>query len=208
MSINRQNVSMMSIGKKGVLLVNLGILDDFFWGVVYCYFKQFLFDFCVIDYLWLFCNLLVCGIIVFFCSGSFFKLYKMLWMEEGFLFKFYGECVWDGVQELFGEEYIVEFVMCYQNLFIGYVIENLEKVLVFEIMVIFMFLQYVLVMIGFVYDVVMQEFFKWQIIFDVKMVNFYYDCFSMIKIFVDNVCQFDLNSYDYIIFSYYGLLQW
>lgn len=207
MSTNRQNEGMTSIGKKGVLLVNLGTPDAPSRGAVYCYLKQFLLDPRVIDYPWLPRNLLVRGIIAPFRSGSSSKLYKMLWTEEGSPLKFYGERVRDGVQELLGDEYVVELAMRYQNPSIGHAIENLEKALVSEITVIPMFPQYASATTGSVHDAVMQELSKRQIIPDVKMVNSYYDRPSMIKIFADNARQFDLNSYDHIIFSYHGLPQ-
>jgi len=198
---------MTSIGKKGVLLVNLGTPDEPSRGAVYRYLKQFLLDPRVIDYPWLPRNLLVRGIIAPFRSGSSSKLYKMLWTEEGSPLKFYGERVRDGVQEILGDDYMVELAMRYQNPSISHALQRLEEALVSEITVIPMFPQYASATTGSVHDAVMKELSKRQIIPDVRMVNSYYNRPSMIEIFADNAKQFDLESYDHIIFSFHGLPQ-
>lgn len=198
---------MATIGKKGVLLVNLGTPDDPSRGAVYRYLKQFLLDPRVIDYPWLPRNLLVRGIIAPFRSGSSSKLYKMLWTEEGSPLKYYGERVRDGVQELLGEDYVVELAMRYQNPSIGYALQRLEEALVSEIVVVPMFPQYASATTGSVHEAVMQELSGRQIVPNVKMINSYHDRPSMINIFADNARQFDLSSYDHIIFSYHGLPQ-
>ncbi|MBV6653671.1 MAG: ferrochelatase [Mameliella sp.] len=198
---------MISTGKKGVLLVNLGTPDAPSRGAVYRYLKQFLLDPRVIDYPWLPRNLLVRGIIAPFRSGSSAKLYKMLWTENGSPLKFYGERLRDGVQEILGEEYVVELAMRYQNPSIGHAVQKLEDALVSEVTVIPLFPQYASATTGSVHEAVMKEFAKRQIIPDIKMVNSYYDRPSMIKIFADNAKQFDLDSYDHILFSYHGLPQ-
>ncbi|TXB63588.1 ferrochelatase [Phaeodactylibacter luteus] len=194
-------------GKKGVLLVNLGTPDAPTRGAVYRYLKQFLLDPRVIDYPWLPRNLLVRGIIAPFRSGSSSKLYKMLWTEKGSPLKFYGEDVRDGVQEILGDDYIVELAMRYQNPSIGHAVQRLEEQQVSEIIVFPMFPQYASATTGSVHEAVMRELAGRQIIPDVKLINSYYNHPDMIRIFADNARQFDLDSYDHIIFSYHGLPQ-
>ena len=198
---------MAKFGKKGVLMVNLGTPDSPTRGAVYRYLKEFLLDPRVIDYPWLARNLLVRGIIAPFRSGSSSKLYKMLWTEEGSPLKVYGERVAQGVQEHLGEEYIVELAMRYQSPSIESAIRNLLRMQVSEIIVFPMFPQYASATTGSIHEEVMRILAKQETIPNVKMVNSYFDYPPMIEIFADNARQFDLDSFDHILFSYHGLPQ-
>lgn len=198
---------MEGLGKKGVLLVNLGTPDDPGRGAVYRYLKEFLMDGRVIDYPWLPRTLLVKGIIAPFRSGSSSKLYKMLWTEEGSPLKFYGERVAAGVAEHLGEEYVVELAMRYQSPSIASALKKLLAHQVSEIIVFPMFPQYASATTGSVHEEVMRLLAKEQTIPNVRLINSYYDHEPLIDIFADNARQFDLDSYDHILFSYHGLPQ-
>ncbi len=198
---------MAHFGKKGVLLVNLGTPDAPSRGAVYRYLKQFLLDPRVVDYPWLPRNLLVRGIIAPFRSGSSAKLYKELWTENGSPLKHYGEIVEKGVQEILGEEYIVRLAMRYQNPSIKSGLDYLMEHQVSDITVFPMFPQYASATTGSVHDEVMRLLRKEQTIPQVNFINSYYDYEPIIDIFVDNAKEFDLDSYDHIIFSYHGLPQ-
>ncbi len=198
---------MAQFGKKGVLLVNLGTPDDPSVPAVRRYLKQFLLDPRVIDYPWLSRNLIVRGIIAPFRSFSSSKLYKMLWTENGSPLKHYGEQVRDGVQEKLGEDYVVRLAMRYQNPSIGGAIQELMNEEVSEIIVFPMFPQYASATTGSVHDEVMRVLRQQEVIPNLRFINSYYDHDGMIEIFADNARQFDLDSYDHIIFSYHGLPQ-
>lgn len=194
----------MNIGKTGILIVNLGTPDAPTRGAVYRYLKQFLLDGRVIDYPWLPRNLLVRGIIAPFRSGSSAKLYQQLWTPEGSPLKVYGEQVAAGVQKVLGEEYVVELAMRYQNPSIESAIDKLIKKRVSEIVVFPMFPQYASATTGSVHEEVMRVLKKKQSIPSVRMINSYYDYEPMIDIYAANAQQFDLDSYDHIIFSFHG----
>lgn len=196
---------MALVGKKGILIVNLGTPDDPSRGSVARYLQQFLLDPRVIDYPWLPRNLLVRGIIAPIRSGSSSKLYKKLWTDRGSPLKAYGEDVAAGVQEILGPDYVVELAMRYQNPSIGYALNRLMKAKVTDIIVFPLFPQYASATTGSVHDEVMRLLRQQQIIPNVQMINSYYDYDPMIDIFADNARQFDLDSYDKIIFSYHGL---
>jgi ferrochelatase len=198
---------MSTFGKKGVLLVNLGTPDAPSRGAVYRYLKQFLLDPRVIDYSWLPRNLLVRGIIAPFRSGSSAKLYQQLWTEEGSPLKFYGERVAAGVQQTLDDEYVVELAMRYQSPSIPSAIDRLLAQKVSEIIVFPMFPQYASATTGSVHEEVMRVLSRKESIPNVRMINSYYDYQPMIDIYADNARQFDLNSYDHILFSYHGLPQ-
>jgi len=192
-------------GKKGILLVNLGTPDDPGRGAVYRYLNQFLMDPRVIDYPWLARFLIVRGIISPIRSGSSSKLYKQLWTDRGSPLKAYGEDVAKGVQEILGDDFVVELAMRYQSPSIESAIQRLMEAQVTDIIVFPMFPQYASATTGSIHDEVMRLLRKQQIIPNVQMINSYYDFDPMIEIFADNARQFDLDSYDKIIFSYHGL---
>ncbi len=193
--------------KKGVLLINLGTPDEPTRSAVYRYLKQFLLDPRVIDYPWLARNLLVRGIIAPFRSGKSAKAYQQLWTENGSPLKYYGEVVNKGVQRLLGDDYVVELGMRYQNPSIESAIEKLLKQQVSQITVFPMFPQYASATTGSVHDEVMRILRTKETIPNLKLINSYYDYKPIIEIFAENARQFDIDSYDHILFSYHGLPQ-
>lgn len=195
------------LGKKGILIVNLGTPDAPTRGAVYRYLKQFLLDPRVIDISWLGRNLLVRGIIAPFRSGASSKLYQKLWTKEGSPLKVYGEALIKGVQKQLGSDYEVVLGMRYQKPSLESAIEQLTKARVSEIIVLPLFPQYASATTGSVHEEVMRILRKKQSIPSVKLINSFYDFEPMIEIFADNARQFDLESYDHIIFSYHGLPQ-
>lgn len=192
-------------GKKGVLLVNLGTPDSPNRGDVRRYLKQFLLDRRVIDIPWLPRNLLVRGIIAPFRSGSSSKLYKQLWTENGSPLKYYGELLAEGVQDNLGEGYIVELAMRYQQPSIENALQTLLEQEVSEIIVLPLFPHYASASTGSVHDEVMRLLRKEEAIPNIRFINSFYDYEPMIEIFAENARQFDLASYDHILFSYHGL---
>lgn len=198
---------MSAFGKKGILLVNLGTPDAPSRGAVYKYLKQFLTDGRVIDIPWLPRNLLVRGIIAPFRSGSSSKLYKKLWTENGSPLKIYGERLAEGVQEYLGSEYEVVLAMRYQSPSIESGLKKLLSKQVSEILVFPLFPQYASASTGSVHEEVMRLMSKVQAIPPIKLINSFYDDPRMIDIFADNASQYDLNTYDHILFSFHGLPQ-
>ena len=192
-------------GKKGVLLVNLGTPDAPTRGAVYRYLKQFLTDWRVIDFPWLPRQLLVRGIIAPFRSGSSAKLYQRLWTEDGSPIKIYGYSVRDAVQNMLGDEYQVELGMRYQNPSIKSAIDALLEARVSEITVFPMFGQYASATTGSVHDEVMRIMRDVQTIPSLKMIGSYHDHPKMIEVYAQNAQQFDLDSYDHILFSFHGI---
>lgn len=195
------------LGKKGVLLVNLGTPDDPGRGAVYRYLKQFLLDPRVIDIGWLQRNLLVRGIIAPFRSGSSSKLYKELWLKEGSPLKIYGERLAEGVRDYLGDEFVVELAMRYQSPSIPNAIDKLIEKQVSEIIVLPLFPQYASASTGSVMEEVMRVLSTKQAIPAVKIINSYHDYEPMIAIFAENARKYQLEEYDHFLFSFHGLPQ-
>ncbi len=194
-------------GKIGVLIVNLGTPDSPGRYDVYKYLKQFLLDKRVIDIPWIFRQLLVRGFIAPFRSGSSGKLYQKLWTENGSPLKYYGEQLVEGVKKQLGEEYVVELAMRYQNPSIPSAIEKLNKQNINELIVLPLFPHYASASTGSVHEEVMRTVGQQLAIPNVQIINSFWDNEDLINVFVKNAQQFDLDSYDHILFSYHGLPQ-
>jgi len=192
-------------GKRGVLLINLGTPDAPSRGAVYRYLKEFLLDKRVIDYPWLARNILVRGIIAPFRSGASAKLYKQLWTENGSPLKYYGEILTEEIKPILGDEFEVELAMRYQSPSIESAVNRLLEKEVSDITVFPLFPQYASATTGSVHEEVMRILAKKQNIPNVRLINSYYDYEPMIDCYVENAKQFDLDSYDHILFSYHGL---
>ena len=193
--------------KTGVLIVNLGTPDAPTRSAVYRYLKEFLLDPRVIDINAVSRNLLVRGIIAPFRSGQSSKIYQQLWTENGSPLKFYGENLVAEVQQLLGNEYIVTLAMRYQSPSIETAIQQFMQAKVSKIKVFPLFPQYASASTGSVHEEVMRILSKQQIIPALEFVSSYPTWPEMIDIYVKNALQFDISSYDHILFSYHGLPQ-
>ena len=130
------------MGKKGILLVNLGTPDSPATKDVRRYLDQFLMDERVIDIPKLTRTLLVKGIIVPFRSPKTAKLYKEIWNEDGSPLFHYSKIQAKLLQEKLGDDYHVELAMRYQNPSVESALNKLKDGLVESIKVIPMFPQY------------------------------------------------------------------
>ena len=191
----------------GILIVNLGTPDAPTRPAVYRYLKQFLLDPRVIDINPIARNLLVRGIIAPFRSGKSAQAYQELWTENGSPLKYYGERLVEQVQQLLGSDYVVELGMRYQSPSIESAIDRLMQAKVERIKVFSLFPQYASATVGSVHEEVMRVLSKKQIIPAVDFISSYPTWPSMIDIYVQNAQQFDLSSYDHVLFSYHGLPQ-
>ncbi len=204
-------------GKKGVLIVNLGTPDAPTPRAVNRYLGEFLTDPRVIDNLpGPAQQLLVRGIIAPirsgivnpFKPGGSTKLYQELWTENGSPLKYYGEVLTEHVTKALGDDYVVRLAMRYQNPSIKDALKELIDANVSSITVFPLFPQYASATTGSVHQEVMRLLSKEQTIPNVNLVNSYYEHPDLIKVFADNARDnFDLDSYDHIIFSYHGLPQ-
>ncbi len=196
------------MGKKGVLLVNLGTPDDPSRGAVYKYLKQFLLDKRVIDINPITRNLLVRGIIAPFRSADSAKLYKMLWTEEGSPIKSYGYKLKDSVQALLGDDYVVELAMRYQSPALEPAIMKLLKDdKVDDITVLPLFPHYASASTGSVLEEVMRIIGKQLTIPTIKFINSFPDNSGMIEVFAENAAKLGVDNYDHVLFSFHGLPQ-
>ena len=193
------------MGKKGILLVNLGTPDSPEVGDVRKYLDQFLMDERVIDINAFNRALLVKGIIVPFRSPKTSKLYKEIWDENGSPLLYYSRIQAALVQEQLGDDYHVELAMRYQNPSIQSALEKMKAGLVESIKVIPLFPQYASASSGSVMQNVMELLSRWQTIPPVSFVNSFHDNHLIIETFAENGSKYHPETYDHILFSFHGL---
>ncbi|WP_026903524.1 ferrochelatase [Pedobacter glucosidilyticus] len=195
------------MGKKGILLVNLGTPDSPKTADVRKYLDEFLMDGRVIDINPVLRTLLVKGIIVPFRGPKSAKIYKEIWTEQGSPLLIYGNNVRDAIAERLGEDYQVELAMRYQSPSIPDALERLKQAKLDSIKVIPLFPQYASASTGSVHQLVMEIVSQWQAIPSISFVNSYYDHPGMIKVFADNTRKYLDEGWDHILFSFHGVPQ-
>ncbi len=198
---------MAKTDKTGILLINLGTPDAPNKSDVRRYLTQFLTDERVIDFPWMKRQLLVRGIIVPFRTANSTKLYQELWTNHGSPLLYYGERLRDGIQDRVGTEVPVALGMRYQNPSIAEALDTLWKQDVTNLIVFPLFPHYASASTGSAFEVVLREVAKRQVIPSLSFIQDYYDHEDFLQVIVNHSKDFDLNSYDHILFSYHGLPQ-
>ncbi|CAA6825993.1 MAG: Ferrochelatase, protoheme ferro-lyase (EC [uncultured Aureispira sp.] len=193
------------MGKKGVLLVNLGTPDEPTRGAVYRYLKEFLLDPRVIDIPAVQRNLLVRGFIAPFRSKSASKLYQELWTAEGSPLKVYGYELKEKLQKEMGDEYFVDLAMRYQSPSVESVLKNMLAENVSELIIVPLFPHYASASTGSVYEEVMRVLSKVQGIPKLRFINSFYDHPDFIASIMERAKAHKLEDYDHVLFSYHGL---
>lgn len=193
------------MGKKGVLIVNLGTPDSPEVKDVRKYLDQFLMDERVIDIPALNRTLLVKGIIVPFRSPKTAKLYKEIWDEKGSPLLYFSEVQLALVKEQLGPDYHVELAMRYQSPSIESALARMKVAQVESLRVLPLFPQYASASTGSVIQKVMDIVGKWPTIPPVSFVNSFHDNKLMIEAFADNAKKYQPETYDQILFSFHGL---
>ena len=198
----------MTNKRTGVLLIQLGTPDSPSVSDVRRYLSQFLNDSRVIDIPWLARKILVNGIIVPFRAPKSAKIYKELW-EHGngkSPLLTHTQRVTQLVQERFeATEVTVEMAMRYQNPSLDVVLERMRKANYDQLIILPLFPQYASASSGSAIDRAMEIISKWWVIPEVKIVSQFWSNEGYIDSIVERAKEFDLKSYDHVLFSYHGL---
>jgi|TARA_B100002052_G_scaffold177829_1_gene161887 ferrochelatase len=196
----------MSKNKKAVLLISLGTPDSPSWFDVASYLSQFLGDSRVLSTIPSFLRFILVNLIIVptrtFSSS---KSYKALWTDRGSPLKFHMEDLTEKVKNALQDSYDVEYAMRYKNPSLKNKLQDFEKRGYEEIILLPVFPQYSSAANGSFLDYALQQISKWNVIPSVKTVSQFYDNDAFLEAFKENILEFDLNSYDKIIFSYHGL---
>ncbi len=129
------------MGKKGVLLMNVGTPDEPTVSSVKTYLREFLLDPDVIDIPAPLRHLLVRGIILRTRPKKIAPLYHKIWMDEGSPLRVYSKRVTDDLNQL-NDEIDFEFAMRYGNPSIRHGLEQLRNRGVEELLLLPMFPHY------------------------------------------------------------------
>ncbi|TSJ45738.1 ferrochelatase [Fluviicola chungangensis] len=194
--------------KIGVLLIQLGTPDSPKNSDVRRYLKEFLMDPRVIDIPFFSRLLLVRGIIVPFRTPKSAKIYKQLWeLGNGKSpLLTYTESVKSLLQQRFASEDVtIEMAMRYQNPSMESVLERMRKANYEQIIILPLFPQYASASTGSAVDKAMEIIKKWWVIPDIRVVSQFYNHEGYIDSIVERAKEFDIASYDKIMFSYHGL---
>ncbi|MEO5976109.1 MAG: ferrochelatase [Chryseolinea sp.] len=189
----------------GVLLINLGTPDSPSVSDVRSYLSQFLNDPRVIDIPWLSRKILVNLIIVPFRAPKSAAIYKKLWTANGSPLLFHSENVKTLLQQSLGNDYAVHLAMRYKNPSIPDVMEEMRKKNYKRIVVVPMFPQYASASTGSAHDEVMRVLRSWWVIPDVNFISQYWDHPTFIDALFERGKQYDIKSYDHVLFSFHGL---
>jgi ferrochelatase len=191
--------------KKAVLLINLGTPDSPSVPDVRKYLTQFLNDPRVIDINPVSRFILVNGIIVPFRAKKSAKLYEQIWTKEGSPLLIHGLNLQKKLQKELGDEYIVEFGMRYQHPSISAAIERLKKTEISSLTVVPLYPQYATSSTTSSIEATKRALKKWPSAPPVKFIENFFDDKGFINSLVEKAKQYNLNDYDYFIFSYHGL---
>jgi ferrochelatase len=194
--------------KTGVLLIQLGTPNSPSTIDVRRYLSEFLNDPRVIDLPWLGRKLLVNGIIVPFRAPKSAKVYKELWELGNGVSPLlsYTETVANILKQNFEKENItIEFAMRYQNPSMEIVLDRMHKANYDQIIILPLFPQYASATTGSAVEKALKIIQKWWVIPEIKVINQFYEKEGYINSIVDRANQFELSTYDHILFSYHGL---
>jgi len=194
--------------KIGVLLIQLGTPDSPKNSDVRRYLKEFLMDPRVIDIPFFSRLLLVRGIIVPFRTPKSAKIYKELWdLGKGKSpLLTHTEEVKRLLQKRFDSDNVtVEMAMRYQNPSMESVLDRMHKANYDELIILPLFPQYASASTGSAVQKAMEIIQKWWVIPEIKIISQFYNHEGYIDSIVERSKEFDLASYDKIMFSYHGL---
>lgn len=194
--------------KVGVLLIQLGTPDQPTKSDVRTYLKEFLNDPRVIDYPWLKRKALVNGIIIPFRVKNSTKIYKELWELSGGespLLK-YTEQQKQLLQSRFkNEDITVHMAMRYRKPSMESVLEEMRRENYEKIILLPLFPHYASATGGTAIEKAINIIKKWWVIPEVSTIVDFYDHKAYIDTIIEQTKEFDIKSYDRILFSYHGL---
>lgn len=189
----------------GVLLINLGTPDSPKTADVRKYLTQFLNDARVIDINPIARFFLVNTIIVPFRASKSAKLYEQIWTKEGSPLLTNSIKVKELLQQELGNAYQVELGMRYQKPSIESALEALRKNSVEQIIILPLYPQYASSSTGSSVEEALRIIQKWEVTPTIKTISKFYDEPDFIEACVAIASKYNLEDYDYYLFSYHGL---
>ena len=190
--------------KKALLIVNLGTPNNPSYFSVLKYLRQFLKDGRVTNVNPILRFFIVNVVIPIRCFFS-TKIYKQVWDKD------LGSPLLHNTMKLTEKlqsklpNYQVEFAMRYQNPSIEDVLNKILANNPDELIVLPLFPQYAAATTGSVYEEVSRIISKKWVVPKINFINQFYDNEKFIDAWVEKAEEFDIDSYDKVIFSYHGV---
>lgn len=191
--------------ETAILLVNLGTPDEPTVGSVRRYLSQFLNDKRVIDLPWIFRKILVNFIIVPFRAPKSAKLYQQLWTKEGSPLLTNTLELQEKLQVELGGQAKVFMAMRYQNPSIRNTLNTIWEEGYSKIVILPLFPHYASSTTSSVIESIWDEIRNWNVIPSVQMINQFYDHPGFLDAFTKRIASYNLDDYDFVLFSYHGL---
>lgn len=191
--------------ETAVLLINLGTPDEPTVGAVRRYLFQFLNDKRVMDIPWIFRKILVNLIIVPFRAPKSTKLYKQLWTKEGSPLLTNTLQLKEKLQVKMDNEAKIFMAMRYQNPSLKDTLNTIRKEGYSKITVLPLFPHYASSTTSSVIEAVWDEVRNWNVIPSIQTINQFYDHPSFINAFAKRILAYNLDDYDFVLFSYHGI---
>lgn len=191
--------------RTGVLLINLGTPDSPNKPDVKKYLKQFLMDRRVIDISAFGRFMLVNTFIIPRRLSNSTRLYKHIWTSEGSPLLVNSNKMKVALQKELGPDFVVELGMRYQRPDLETALDNLRKAQVSSIILLPLYPQYASSSTGSSVEEAMRILKAWEVTPSIKIISKFYDHPGYIDACVERAKKYDLNAYDYFIFSYHGL---
>lgn len=188
-----------------VLLIQLGTPDSPETKDVRPYLSQFLNDPRVIDIPWLLRKILVNLIIVPFRAPKSAKIYKELWDERGSSLLYHTQDLTNLLQKELEGKMDVYFAMRYKNPSMDSVLEKIRLKNYDKIIAVPLFPQYSSAANGSAMERFLQIVSKWHVIPEIALVSQFYDYPKFIDAVVERGREFNIDDYDFVMFSYHGL---
>ena len=189
----------------GLLLINLGTPDSPSTPDVRKYLTEFLNDSRVIDIPAVPRFLLVNGIIVPFRSSKSAKLYQHIWTEQGSPLLTHSLALKTKVQEAMGDDYIVELGMRYQQPSLESALDRLRLQKVDKVIIFPLYPHYASSSTGSCIDKAIAILRTWEVIPNMQIISKFYDDPGYLNAMTTVAKKYNLEEYDFFLFSYHGL---
>lgn len=193
------------IGKKGVLLINLGTPQKPAQSEIRRYLKLLLSDPRIMDMSrmlrWLILNLMILP----FRPRKILNKYQSIWGEDGFPLLKHSRDLVKKISQKLPDNYILELAMRYGDPSINDSLKRLQILGLNELIIIPLFPQYSSATTGSALDYVFKEISNWQTIPNIRCISSFYDQPEFIKAWIEKAKPLMKEKVDHYVFSFHGL---
>ncbi|MFP4470439.1 MAG: ferrochelatase [Bacteroidales bacterium] len=193
------------MGKKAVILVNVGTPDKAEVRQVRQYLSEFLNDRRVIDLPWLLQKMLVNLIIVPFRAPKSTKLYRRLWTEKGSPLLLHLNDLTAKLQQRSGPETDFFGAMRYGNPSLRKVLDEVLEKNYEQLVLLPLYPQHASSTTGSVVEAAVKQIDSRQAMPSLHIISQFYDHPAFVDAFAKRINAYQPETFDHILFSYHGL---